>query len=231
MPTDHFINKLISVTVFLFLAMNCQASEQPRLLVRVAGDAIYHGVSETNDKPVVAINSEYSFTPNIVVGAQFQQVLVNSSTPRERNFSVYLGYDKTISENWLSSTYVIHRKFPKARVKWDYTEFLTRISHRGGWSLDVSYSPDYYSSNLNGTGASLQFTEEASKNWYWRAQLGNFNIPSLLSYQYAEFAIGGRSKSWTIELSYNWVSDTLRQTRVGNIQSPMAMLSVNYVAL
>jgi hypothetical protein len=230
MLNSNHTRKFIFIALFLLFAMDSIASDFPTLSLRVATEAIYQGVSETNGKPVIAINSEYALTSSIIVGAQFQEVITTSNIPRSRNFSTYIGYDNVITKNWLISNYIIHRKFPKAGINWDYNQISSQISSRHGLSFGVSYAPNYYSASVKGIGATAQYIKDVSKNWYWRTQLGNFNIPSLLSYQYADFTIGWRAYHVNIELSYHWVSDTELQTRVGNIQSPNALLSLSYAA-
>jgi hypothetical protein len=234
MLKSNHIKKLIFIILPLLLSLlfsaNSMTSELPSLSLRVASEAIYQGVSETNGQSMIAINSEYALTSRFIVGVQFQEVIATSNIPRSRNFSTYIGYDKVIAENWLISTYMMHRDFPRAKINWDYNQISTRVSNSHGLSFDISYAPNYYSASVKGIGATAQYVKAVSKNWYWRAQLGNFNIPSLLSYQHAEVTAGLRVNNINIELSYHWVSDTELQTRVGNIQSPNALLSFSYAA-
>lgn len=226
----NYIPKFIFAALLLLSAVESSALEYPTLSLRLATDAIYQGVSETNGKPILAVNGEYALTSNIIVGAQLRKVIVNNSLPRDGNFSTYIGYDKAIGKNWLSSTYIIHRKFPQAQIDWDFTQVSTRLSNINGLSFDISYSPNYYSASVKGIGTKAQYTKDVSKHWYWRAQLGNFNIPSLLNYQHADLSIGLRFQQINIELSYHWTSDTELRTRVGSIQSPNALLSITYAA-
>lgn len=228
MCQSNYIQKLIFTALLLLSSVASNALEYPTLSLRLATDAIYQGVSETNGEPILAINSEYALTSNIVVGAQLRKVMVNNNLPRDGNFSTYIGYDKVIGKNWLSSTYIIHRKFPQARIEWDYTLISTRLSSNQGLSFNMSYSSNYYSASVKGIGTTAQYTQEVSKHWYWRAQLGNFNIPSLVNYQHADLSIGLRFRQVNVELSYHWTSEAELKTKVGNIQAPNVLLSLSY---
>lgn len=215
--------------LFLF-SSRVTASVVPTILVRVASDSIYNGVSENAEQPIIALNAEFQLNTNWVAGIQFQDSEPESVRQRNRNISAYLGYDKKISNDWLSSTYYTHRAFPGGAREWDYDEFSSRLSHKSGASLGVSYAPNYYSSSVKAISSSFRYTRPIIDNIYMRAELGNLTIPTLFNYQFGELTVGTRYKRFNIELGYHWTSDTFINTPVSNIRSPQFVFSLNYVA-
>jgi hypothetical protein len=218
-----------ALIIYLF-SLPAIAVGSPTLLVRTASDSIYNGASENGGQPILGVNSEIQLNRNWVAGVQFQDSEPDGIRQRNRNLTTYLGYDKKLSNNWLSSTYVTHRAFPGGEREWDYDEFSSRLSHKSGASLGVSYSPNYYSSSVKGIGTTIKYARQLVDNLYIKTEFGNFNIPSLFSYQFAEATVGTSYKRLNVELGYHWTSDTILHTPVGNIASPKFVLSVNYVA-
>jgi hypothetical protein len=215
--------------IYLFF-QPAKADVSSTLLIRTASDSIYNGTSENTGQPIVAINAEFQVTSTLVAGVQFQDSEPENVRQRNRNLSTYLGYDKKISRNWLSSTYFTHRTFPGGQREWDYDEFSSRLSHRSGASIGVSYSPNYYSSSVKAIGTTIKYSRPLIERVYVKTEIGNVSIPSLFSYQFAEATVGTSYKRFNVELGYHWTSDTILHTPVGNITSPQFVLSVNYVA-
>ncbi|TDF41640.1 hypothetical protein EYS14_01955 [Alteromonadaceae bacterium M269] len=213
----------------LSVPMEASAYTLPSVVVRASSDSIYHGSSENAGEASIAINAELPISANWIAGLQFQDSNPSGVRQRHRNISGYLGFDKKIAKNWLSSTYFTHRAFPGSGRTWDYDEFTTRLTHQNGLSFGTFYAPNYYSSSVKALGANIQYTGRLVDRFYWRSQAGNINIPSLFSYQYADFTVGTSYKRINVELGYHWTSETLIQTSVGTIDSPDFVLSVNYV--
>ena len=211
-------------------SLSATAAVSPSFLVRAASDSIYNGVSENAEQPIIAINAEFQINSNWVTGVQFQDSEPDTVRHRNRNVSTYIGYDKTLSDNWLSSTYYTHRTFPGGQREWDYDEFSSRLSHKSGASIGVSYSPNYYSSSVKAIGSTIKYSRRLAERFYVKTEAGNFNIPSLFNYQFAEVTIGANYKRFNVELGYHWTSDTILHTPVGNITSPKFVLGINYIA-
>lgn len=215
---------------FTLFHTKVNAAVAPTVLVRASSDAVYNGVSENGGQAIIAINAEFQLSKSWTTGVQFQDSEPAGIRQRNRSVLAYVGYDKKLSDNWLSSTYFTHREFPGGQREWEYDEFSSRLSHRSGASFGVVYAPNYYSSSVKSFGTNVRYGNKLISKTYWRAELGNINIPSLFNYQYAELTLGTRYKRLNIELGYHWTSNTILHTPVGNITSPHAVFSINYLA-
>ncbi len=225
---SHIIVVYYVLIISLF-SLPLSASIEPSVFIRAASNSIYNGVSENADQAIIAINAELQINYYLTTGIQLQNARKDTSQ-RNRNFSSYIGYDKKISTNWLSSTYFTHRAFPGSEREWDYDEISSRLSHSKGLSLGLTYSPNYYSSSVKAIKSTIAYSRHLVKNSYFKTEVGNVNIPTLSSYQFIEATIGARYQRFNFELGYHWVNDTLLSTSVGNIASPKFILSVSYFA-
>ncbi|MEM0912011.1 MAG: hypothetical protein AAGJ37_13610 [Pseudomonadota bacterium] len=208
----------------------CFAGVEPSVVIRVASDSIYNGASESGSEPSIAINTELQLSPQWVFGLQLQDAEPNTVRQRQRNVTAYVGFEKQIADDWLSSTYLVHRGFPGGARKWHYEEILTNINHRNGVFAGVSYANDYYSSDVKAYGINVGYSDRFNDDFYWRAKIGNLNIPSLFSYQYAELSVGANAGRFNVEVGYHYVSESVDASPVGQIASPNAVLSVSYLA-
>lgn len=208
----------------------CFASVEPSIVIRGASDSLYNGTSENGSEPSLAINTELQLSPQWVFGLQLQDAEPNPIRQRQRNVTAYIGFEKQIADDWFSSTYLVHRGFPGGARKWHYEEVLTNLNHRNGFFAGASYAHDYYSSDTNAFGLNVGYLDRLNDTFYWRANIGNLNIPSLFSYQYAEFSIGASAGRLNIEMGYHYVSDNIDKSPIGKIASPNAVLSISYLA-
>lgn len=229
MRLHQHINFSCYVLFLSLWSLPVAASIEPSLFIRAASNSVYNGVSENANQPIIAINAEFQLNYHWTAGIQLEKSEAGKSQ-RNQNLSSYIGYDKKISENWLSSTYFTHRAFLDSQREWNYDEFSSRLSHKNGFSVALSYAPNYYSSSAKAIGTTVNYSRPLIKNSYIKASVGNMSIPSLLSYQFIETTVGINYKRLNVELGYHWVNERILSTPVGNITSPQFVFSVNYFA-
>lgn len=217
-------------TFLVLFPLSAFAEISSSVIIHSSSNAIYNGLTENNNKPYAAVNAELQLNPNWVFGAQLQDSEPVGIRQRQRVLSSYIGYDYAVNDNWLSSMYVINRKFLASARKWDYDEFSVKISHKNGAALNLTYAPNYYSSSVKGIGSTLSYIHHFTDRYYARTQVGTFNMPSQLNYQFAHLAVGTSVGRFNMEVAYHWTEKQAIQTRMGPIVSPGFVLSVNYLA-
>lgn len=221
-----FLCRYVVVATMAFFSVNSLASEALSVYIKASTDTIYHGLSETAGEPSIGINAEWQASELLVFGLYASEGRVDGIRQRHRALTPYIGLELALDEDWFAGTYVQSRRFFDGAREWDFEEFSLTASHQSGLSVRLDYSPDYYASDLSSMSIEVQYQEVFSEPFYYSLGAGYFDLDSQLDYQHANLKLGARYKNYTASLGYHWVSETLRPTPVGPIESPRFVFEI-----
>lgn len=195
-----------------------------QVLINVWGVAetsgIVNGVSYTDNNTQWGLNTQVQLHKNISVGGQLHYSKPDAVRQRHRGLSLYGAYDKALNPHWVVGTSIAHRQFSGGALKWDYQHVDAYVKHTSGISVGAMYSPDYYNSPFDARQLTLGYQTELTSATYIRSAVSQLDLESTLDYQHAQLAFGLNYHRLNVEISYYWVSDTLRPTPIGLIAPP-----------
>lgn len=201
------------------------------IVTQVSSDWIYHGTTETRGEPTVGINLEWHPNRHWFVGLEAHEARTSAERQRERSIMGYLGFGWQAAPDWYATISLQQREFPGSTKEWDLTEVEVELSHQGGFSLAVDYSPDYYEHNTTAVATELKYRHRFGQQRTLYGTVGalEFGRRGLPDYRYAQ--VGG-TVSWgstSLDLSYGWNSAD-GDTRFGReaIRSPELLLQLAF---
>ena len=194
-------------------------------------ETAYRGLSESFGHAALGIDVEWAGARGLHAGLSYREADTRPVRQRERSISTYVGWQTSFTNDWIAGTTLVHRAFPGATKEWDSFEVQAAIGWRDRLSLEVAWSPDYYSHNTEMLALTLRALQPLSRSFYASAELGTVDADwrDISRYSYGQVAIGLRRDRWLLEVSHARSTNEGENLFGERLDPPELLFEVSYL--
>ena len=151
------------------------------------------GISQTDESAALQLGVDYQHGSGFFIGAWISNVdfatEILRDEPRETELDYYVGYS-WLRRNWSVAATLAHYSYPKASVRYDYTEVSGTVGFRERFYYTLSYADGLLSHENSALGH--EFGVEWPLPWSTRlgVALGRFDSDEVLNGAYDHWNIG-----------------------------------------
>ncbi len=160
----------------------------------LTSDYVFRGVSYSDENPAVQIGADVGFESGFYFGAWASTIDISNGPGRQRDLELdyYLGYTRSISEEWTLGGSVIAYTFPGTSgiVDYDYVEYMLSANFNDSLWVELTYSPDLFSSGRATRGAALTGTRALAAKLDISGSVGYYDVSDLTGSGYTYWDLG-----------------------------------------
>lgn len=178
----------------LVLCLNNAAAADFSGYATLTSDYVFRGVSYSGENPSAQLGVDVGFENGFYLGAWAATIDINNGPGRQRDLELdyYVGYSHNVSDKWALGGSVVAYTFPGTSgfIDYDYVEYMFNANFNDSVWLEVTYSPNLFSSGRSTRGAAITGARAVAAKLDVSGSIGYYDVADLTGNGYAYWELG-----------------------------------------